>query len=257
MSNVSAVPPISDFVSRFFLRVVKRYFRRHFRSVMVANLEAIDKTTTPLVVYGNHVSWWDPMLITLLSRVFMPQRKHYAPMDAVQLKRYPILRKIGIFPVDTTSGRAGAAEFIRTVEAILKSGGVLWITPQARFADVREFPLRFKAGLAMLVSRIPNLQLLPLAVEYTFWDERMPEALGRFGEVFTLPDAGTEIGAINQVLEDKLSAVMLALQADSLKRDASLFTPVLTGKRGTGGVYGFIQRTRKNFAPDHTPRPSA
>jgi 1-acyl-sn-glycerol-3-phosphate acyltransferase len=250
------VPPISGFTSRFFARVVRRYFRSHFRSVMAANLPAFEGAPAPLIVYGNHVSWWDPMLILLLARTFMPERRHYAPMQAEQLERYPILRKIGIFPVDTTSGN-GVGAFLRTSEAILKSGGVLWITPQARFADVREFPLRFKAGLGMVAARVPGITLLPLAVEYVFWDERMPEALARFGEPFVI-DPALDRAGVTAALENALASVMLELQKDSMARDATRFRTVITGRRGTGGVYGMLQRVRGRasgkFQRDHTER---
>ena len=48
------------------------------------------------------------LLIMLLARTFMPHRKHYAPMEASQLKRYPILAKIGIFPVESARATVGA-----------------------------------------------------------------------------------------------------------------------------------------------------
>ena len=117
------------------------------------------------------------MLPVLLAEKLMPQRRHYAPMDAVSLKRYGILRRIGVFGVDSGSVR-GAANFMRVGLATLVKGGVLWVTPQGRFADVRERPLVFKPGLAALASRVPGgCTVLPLAIEYVFWDERMPEAL--------------------------------------------------------------------------------
>jgi len=252
------VPVISGMTYRLFARVVRRYFRGHFRAVQVANLEAFEGARTPLIVFGNHSSWWDPMLGVLLARLFMPHREHFAPMEAHALERYPILRKIGIFPVNTASP-SGVSAFLRTSEAILANGGVLWITPQGRFADVREFPLRFKPGLAMLARRVPGVTLLPLAVEYTFWDERLPEALARFGEPVVLeaidaPDRSAD----TRTLEAALEQTMMELQRDVMQRDATLFTTVLEGRRGVGGFYGMLQWMRRrrsgHFEQDHTPR---
>jgi len=207
------VPPISSVVSRLFARAVRRYFRRHFHSVMVQRTEVFEHASAPLIVYGNHCSWWDPMLCVLLARTLMPQRRHYAPMDAAQLARYPLLRKIGIFPVDQSSP-SGAAQFLRTAEAILREGGVLWVTPQGRSADVREFPLAFRPGLGALARRMPDVPLLPLAVEYTFWDERLPEALLRFGEPVTVAGAATA-EATTRELESALAGTMMQLQKAS------------------------------------------
>jgi 1-acyl-sn-glycerol-3-phosphate acyltransferase len=258
MSQPGEVPHISSFTLRFFRSIVRSYFRRHFRAVQVQHFEKLASAKEgPLIVYGNHSSWWDPMLITLLASVYLPHRRHYAPMADEQLVRYPILRKIGIFPVAMRSSR-GAAEFLSTAQAILNSGGVLWITPQARFADVRERPLRFKAGLAMLALRVPGVQLLPLAAEYTFWDERLPETLGRFGDPLRVPGDATVESATAQ-LEAALEQSMDELREAAKTRDFRQFATVLSGRRGTGGFYGVRQMFgswvggKKHFR-DHTPR---
>src|ERR1700760_2266527 len=94
------VPKISTPTLWFFRRVARRYFRRHFRSVMVQHLALLCEAQGPLIVYGNHSSWWDPLLMILLAHAAQPGRRHYAPMDAAALQRYPIFRRLGIFPVE-------------------------------------------------------------------------------------------------------------------------------------------------------------
>ena len=94
-----AVPHISGFVLGFFRRIARGYFRRHFRAVRVSAGERFSGLPEgPLIVYGNHSSWWDPMVSVMLAAKLMPGRKHYAPMDAAALGRYGILKHIGVFP---------------------------------------------------------------------------------------------------------------------------------------------------------------
>jgi 1-acyl-sn-glycerol-3-phosphate acyltransferase len=250
------VPPISAITLRFFQRIVRSYFKRHFRAVMIQHGERLVQVRGPLIVYANHSSWWDPMVSILLAQRLLPTRKHYAPMDADALRKYPILRKLGIFPVEMSSAR-GAAQFLRTSRAILESGGVVWITPQGRFADPRE-TLIFKPGLGALALRVPNITLLPLAIEYAFWDERLPETLLRFGDAVTM--TSVEADAATPRLEAALAETMVALRSAAMARDASAFTVLLTGKRGTGGLYAFGRRlrawvTRGPVVMDHTQRP--
>jgi 1-acyl-sn-glycerol-3-phosphate acyltransferase len=252
MPQTRELPTISSFTLRFFRRIVRGYFRRHFRAVSVQCEERLAGANGPLIVYANHSSWWDPMVSVLLAEALLPGRMHYAPMDAEALKKYPILRRLGIFPVEMSSAR-GAAQFLRTSQAILAAGGVLWITPQGRFADPRE-ALAFKPGLGVLAARVPGVTLVPLAIEYTFWDERLPETLLRVGEPLRLAE-----GATTEQLEDALAAVMLELKAAAVARDPKAFTPLLSGGRGTGGLYGLGRRlrgwiTRKPVALDHTKR---
>ena len=257
MSLERVAPPISPLVLRFFRRLVRRYFRRHFRAVGVQGAGHLRTVQGPVVIFGNHSSWWDPMLLVLLGQILLPGRRHYAPMDARSLEKYPILRKIGIFPVEMASMRGGA-QFLRTAEAILHANGVLWMTPQGRFADVREFPLAFKPGLAALALRSPGVSLIPMAIEYTFWDERLPEALVHFGQPAHIP-AGEELAIVTCQLEDALGEAMLLLQKAAIARDPSAFETVSTGARGTGGAYGIIRRVRallggRRPALDHTQR---
>jgi 1-acyl-sn-glycerol-3-phosphate acyltransferase len=256
-SKAREVPPISGVTLRFFQLIVRRYFKQHFRAVMVQNGEQLANATGPLIVYANHSSWWDPMVSLLLANKLLPGRKHYAPMDADALKRYPILRRLGIFPVEMKTAR-GAAQFLRTSQAILEAGGVVWITPQGRFADPREPALTFKPGLGALAMRIPTAKVLPLAIEYTFWDERMPETLLRFGHCVDVSEA-TKAEEATVFLEQALRTVMDGLKIVSMERDASAFEVLLSGKRGAGGVYAMGRRLRKwftgkRFVADHTER---
>jgi 1-acyl-sn-glycerol-3-phosphate acyltransferase len=259
MATARETPPISPGILRFFRRIVRSYFRRHFRAVLGQETDVakrLAQVQEPLIVYANHSSWWDPMVSVLLAEQMFPERKHYAPMDATALAKYPILRRIGIFPVEMNSAR-GAAQFLRTSQAILSAGGVLWITPQGRFADPRE-ALAFKPGLAALAVRLPDVTLLPMAIEYTFWDERLPETLLRFGKPMKV---SREIGTdeASQTLEAALAVVMQELKLAVIARNASPFSVLLQGGRGTGGFYALGRRLRALFTgrrvpQDHTDR---
>lgn len=257
--NLREIPVVSEMTLRFFQRIVRIYFRRHFRSVMVQQGELVAGIQGPLIVYANHSSWWDPMVSVLLAETLMPGRRHFAPMDAAALKRYPILGKIGIFPVEMATAR-GAAQFLRTSKAILASGGVVWITPQGRFADSRERPLGFKPGLGALAARTPEALVIPLAIEYTFWDERLPEVLLRFGEPMRMSGASADEATAR--LEASLAAVMAELKEAAMSREAGRFSVLVQGGRGTGGMYAVVRRLRGMFGggavrEDHTERVEA
>ena len=251
-------PPISKFTLGFFRRIARRYFRRHFTAVRVANAQLVRALGPgPLIVYANHSSWWDPMVCVVLAERFFPGRAHYAPMDADALKRYGILRHIGIFGVEMNSAR-GAARFLRTGLAILEHGGVLWVTPQGRFADARE-PLRFKPGLAALAARVPGgCTLLPLAIEYPFWDERLPETLLHFGDPIRVQ--GGAAPEVEAALRSALEEAMTALRTKSMAREPAGFELLARGRVGTGGFYALGQRVRarllgRPYQAEHTLQP--
>ncbi len=254
-----AAPSISTPILRLFRRIVRRYFRRHFHGVRISGASRLQGITGPLIVYANHSSWWDPMVAILLAEELMPERSHFAPMDEEALSRYGILRKVGIFPIEMKTAR-GAAQFLRRGLSIVDEGGVLWITPQGRFVDPHVRPLEFKPGLASLAARIASscgvCTLLPLAIEYTFWDERLPEVLLRFGEpVSVLRGATPE--KVQERLVGALVRTMDRLRNLAASRDASAFSTLARGAVGVGGFYAIGQRLkalllRRPYRAEHT-----
>src|ERR1700753_1028176 len=145
-----------------FNKYLRWYIGRHFHAIRIANSNRFPRNGGPLIAYGNHASWWDPLAFMVVSRYFLPSASHYAPMDALALGHYGFLRKLGIFPVEAGS-RRGAAQFLHAAEEILNTqGSVLWLTPEGRFADVRTRPPVFRPGLAALATRFGNCTLVPV-----------------------------------------------------------------------------------------------
>lgn len=250
------LPHNSRFILWFFRGIVRGYFRRHFSGVRLSR----DSHRTSfgeerLIICANHSSWWDAMVLVLLAAKLMPGRNHFAPMDAQALERYGIFKQIGVFGVELRTVR-GAAKFLRTGNRIVESGGVLWVTPQGRFADPRERPLGIKPGLAALAAKMEGgCTVLPLAIEYVFWDERLPETLLHFGDPVRVN--GQSVAEVQQLIEAALLQAMENLKVEAMARNPAAFSMVLNGTVGTGGVYEIGQRMlaavlRRRFQPEHT-----
>ena len=253
---VERIPKISRPLLLWFRWIVRRNFANTFHAVRLQGMRQVRDLDGPLLIYANHSSWWDPMVAFLLSGELLGTRRHYAPMDATALKRYRILSWLGIFPVEVSSAR-GAVRFLRTGEAILRGNGVLWVTPQGRFADVRERPIEFKAGLAALATRLPGCQVMPMAIEYVFWDERTPEVLLQLGEPVRVRE-GETTEALEVRLMAALEGTMAEMRERAMSRNARQFERVLVhGRVGVGGMYGLGKRvkaflTRKPYQPEHS-----
>ncbi len=222
----------------FFARYLHWYVGRHFHGIRLANSSRFPVTTGPLIIFANHASWWDPLAFIVVSRRFLPHASHYGPMDAAALKHYSVLRKLGLFPVESGT-RRGAVQFLRAAQQILSTpNSVLWVTPEGRFTDVRSRPAVFRPGLASLAARLDTCTLVPLAFEYTFWDERLPEILVSCGQpiaVAQYPEYCAE------EWNERLCAALVVAQdelADLAKlRDPARFETILSGRVGMSGVY--------------------
>ncbi len=212
----------------------------------------------PLIIYGNHPSWWDPALYILLCTVLFPGRRGYGPMDAKALGNYGVFERMGVFGIALDTPR-GAARFLSTSLRILSdSASILWITAEGEFADVRRRPLQLRPGIAHLARRVPGAVILPLAVEYSFWNESRPEALVRFGDPIESGRQRTVAGWTGH-LEAELTRTMDGLAAEAVRRDPRQFQTLLRGGGGVGGIYDLYRRSRalaagRRFDPRHESR---
>lgn len=237
----------------------RRYLRRHFHSLRVsrAGLPPRD-SDAPLVIFSNHASWWDPLLWLALKAEFFPARRAFSPIDAAALTRYKILSRLGFFGVEQKTGR-GAVQFLRTAEKILREPGhILALTPQARFADPRERPIRFEPGLGHLAARVGGAVFLPMASEFVFWEERLPEILVRFGPPIVTDQIGDAESA-TLLFEQELEAVQDALATEVKRREPDDFRMILRGGAGQGGVYDWYRATKaklggETFVREHGAR---
>jgi 1-acyl-sn-glycerol-3-phosphate acyltransferase len=212
-----------------------------------------------VVVFLNHASWWDPLTCLLLAGRYFPQRPAFAPIDAAALQRYRFLAKLGFFGITAGSAR-GAAEFLRVGTEILQSPrNMLWLTPQGKFTDARSRPLVLQSGLAHLASRSGPATFLPLAIEYTFWEERKPEVLLAFGTPVCNQQnrdrCGTDDWAalFASTLQDAQDALARAAQ----RRNADEWEVLLRGRSGTTPLYDLWRRaravvTRQPFQQEHS-----
>jgi 1-acyl-sn-glycerol-3-phosphate acyltransferase len=258
-------PRVSPLLLSLFSRYAQGYLARHFHTVRLSRAGFPDRTLVrgrPVVVYLNHPSWWDPLIGMLLALSLFPDRRHFSPIDAAALGKYKFFERLGFFGIEPGTAR-GARRFLTVAQEILggpQSGDAcLWITAGGRFADPRERPVRLQAGLGHLASRLRDVVLLPLALEYPFWEERFPEALARFGEPVSIGDADLSPEEWTALLEEKLAAAQDTLAAEALTRDPVAFEILLGGSAGVGGVYDTWRRLRsylrgERFRPEHGAR---
>jgi len=84
---------------------------------------------------------------------------------------------------------------------------------------------------------------VPMAVEYPFWNERLPEALVAFGPVLRPTDApGRSADEWTAILARELEATQDRLAAAAQTRDPAAFTTLLSGRVGVGFVYDAVRR---------------
>jgi hypothetical protein len=115
--------------------------------------------------------------------------------------------------------------------------------------------------MAALAARVATsfgeCTLLPLAIEYPFWDERLPETLLGFAEPVRVM-AGEMAETVQQRAVDALQGALSEMQAKAIARSPAGFQLLASGSLGAGGFYALGQRikalvTRRPYIAEHTP----
>ncbi len=247
--------PSLVFAFRLYLRW---FFWRRFHAIRLSRTGVAQApANAPVVIYANHPSWWDPAIFLLALPWVAPNRRGFGPMDAAELERYAMFRRMGLFGIDLGSPR-GAASFLRTALAVLRQPATcLCITAEGAFTDPRLRPIRLRPGIAHLARACPDAVFLPLALEYGFWNESKPEALLRFGAPVRPAGEGS-LADWQRALEAGLTETMDALAAESATRNPAAFVRLFGGTAGVGGIYDLWRRARawaagRRFEAHHQP----
>jgi 1-acyl-sn-glycerol-3-phosphate acyltransferase len=229
------LPTVWGPLVRWFTAYSRRYIGKHFNSLSISHSSPRPTAVRmPIVLYANHAAWWDPLVGLLLKVAFFPKYTLFAPVDAVALRRYKILAKVGFFGVERQS-RRGVIDYFNTAQTILQDPEhLLAITPQGRFTDVRERPVQFQRGLGLLATRVERALFLPVAIEYAFWDQQRPGIFCRFGEPTEITADGSKgltAWHWTAAFERRLEGAQDALAKEVCSRDPNKFENLLASKK--------------------------
>jgi 1-acyl-sn-glycerol-3-phosphate acyltransferase len=220
------------------------YLRRRFHAVRLWGSEGAVEIPRdmPLLLLANHASWWDVLVGYFLGRRLV-RLPCYAPMDEVQLRRYRILTRIGVYSIDRAS-RLGIRSFLRYTVDLLEAGCAVWMTPQGEICSGWRRPVRFQTGVGHLVRRLPALAVVPVAIVYDFLDEPRPEIFVKFGPPRIFRGGRDDSATITRRLERDLELELDTIQAALIERDVRPFSILLEGATSMSVVYDRVRAVR-------------
>ena len=199
-------------------------------------LRSVADHKAPLIIASNHTAWWDPLVMLTTQRVFFEGRSLRAPMDAAQLERFKIFRRLGIFGIDpddpASLARMGdeIGRYFRQTER-----PTFWITPQGTFADVRA-PIVVRPGVSKLAASTPDARVLALAVEYPFWTDPKPEILVTARAV-PAPEHPDRTTAWQRAITAAMQSNAARLAELAIARDERAFETIVSKEGRQGGVF--------------------
>jgi 1-acyl-sn-glycerol-3-phosphate acyltransferase len=248
-SETVRLPESKKWLVDGFCWYTRRMVSRQFHSFGVQDelLQAVEiDAQTPLVAYANHASWWDPIAAMLLQRNYFANRTFYAPIDADALEKYRIMAKLGFYGVRIESFD-GASAFLKMTKSILNTKRVtIWITPEGKFSDVRDYSLPLMPGLAHLASKMQGILFLPVAFEYGFWNENRPQIFVRFGSPIDSNDARSKADW-NELLTSRLRQTQSELAQSVQQREPAAFRYLIASRPVRLGWYDYCRSWAARF----------
>lgn len=209
--------------------LAKKFFAVRMERSSVAVAQQLNVDAQPVMIVMNHCAWWDAIVFVFLRGAFCASRMVIAPMDRAQLKQFAIFRRFGVFGIDPENPRSLPA-MVQYVQSEMRrdSRPVIMLTPQGRFSDAR-LPIVVRPGAAVLASKITDIRVVAVAVEYGFWIDARPEIFLRVRAVPTPSDPSTAgwqraIAASMQSNSHELAALVAT-------RDENLFECMIGGTK--------------------------
>jgi 1-acyl-sn-glycerol-3-phosphate acyltransferase len=208
--------PFSWLVARYASLKV----RRTFRAVWVrGELPPVNRGT---LIYANHSSFWDGLIIHALSRV--AGWDGHCLMEEPQLRRYSFLSRIGAFSI-RRGDPASALETLRYARTLLAGPRAVLLFPEGNLHS-EPLPRPLERGIEVL-AKAASTCCLPIALRYAFFEHELPDVLVEVGE----PHPPTSLSGFSERLHTLVGRVGLA-------RSPEGFRAVLRGRRGIAERWG-------------------
>lgn len=161
----------------------RNLLKRNFTSFQVQNLDALKNAdkNIPLIIYANHSSWWDGLILFELLKG--KDFDSFVLMEEKQLRKYKFFRRLGAFSIIRENSKE-AIKSLNYAAEILSAGKnkTLLIFPQGKIYPNDKRPLKFFNGLSFMVENLKSCALIPCSIRLEFLENFKPEIFVKFGE---------------------------------------------------------------------------
>lgn len=140
-------------------------------------------TNVPTILFAPHCNWWDGIVLyNTTHRIFHKEIR----LMVEELNRFPLLRRGGAYSVNKKSPQSAMKALQYSVDVVGDIRNMLCIFPQGIIRPPHYRPIEFQTGLAYIaenaVKRYGKVNLIPMAIDYSFFRDNRPEVIVEFGK---------------------------------------------------------------------------
>jgi 1-acyl-sn-glycerol-3-phosphate acyltransferase len=145
--------------------------RSHFSRVRI--ISEIKASSNPVLMIGNHFSWWDGFIACYINREVFRKKLHIMMLEE-QLRPRMFLNKAGAYSIKRGS-RDALSSLNYTSNLLGQAENLVIIYPQGEFQSVYQYPVAFEKGIEFIAERIKReIQLVFYAALIDYFSERKP-----------------------------------------------------------------------------------
>ena len=155
----------------FFNIYTKLIFRMHFRKINFKG--EFNDRGLPLLMIGNHFSWWDGFIANLIN-IKILHRKIHVMMLEEQLSGRKFLNRAGAYSIK--KGSRSALESLRySAELLSENINLVVLYPQGEFQSMFLRPVSFGQGVKIIHSyAVKEFQLIFYVALPEYFSHRRP-----------------------------------------------------------------------------------
>lgn len=161
------------FFVRFFSFYARNGLKRYFNNV---RFECdVNVTGRPVLLIGNHFSWWDGFIAYRLNDLFFRKKFHIMMMEE-QLKGRLFLNKAGAFSIKR--GSRTVVDSLRYTSGLLHDAeNMVVVYPQGTITSIHRRPIRFERGVERIIAGASDKLIILFYVALPDWFSEMKAGL--------------------------------------------------------------------------------
>jgi len=159
------------FYVSFFNYYSRWMIHSHFRKTKILN--QVKAENLPVLMIGNHFSWWDGFIADYINQSVFRKRLHIMMLEE-QLKPRMFLNKAGAYSIK--KGSRDALTTLNYTAGLMEDAGNLAVVyPQGEFESIYRHPVTFDKGIEVIGRKlIHDIQLIFYAALTDYFSYRKP-----------------------------------------------------------------------------------
>lgn len=180
---------------------------KNFYSVKIKNKENFYSGNPEYsrILYGMHNCFYDGQLAYYFCRKVF-NANFYLMIQ--ELYRLPQLAAVGGFSVEKNSPYEAVKSLNYASNLLKDKENMLWLFPQGKVMPPDYMPLKFESGLSYICNKVKKVNVIPVAIKYTFVRQEKPEIFIEIGKPTVIDNGVRNKKELTGFLEDDLSSLV-------------------------------------------------